>query len=323
MVGNMFVNAINSAFLIPNSKFIIYNFIPKIIMGLLNFLFGGNEKTAEQTKKEEEGKKFDLFKYDGVKAMKMGQVDYAIRCFNEALKLQEDAETIDYLAQALMRKGDLQEAYRTMERLAELAPDNVKVLLQMARIAYMMEDYEAMSAVCDKAIEKDAQNAVAYMLQGQAMAGQGNQIGAIAMLTKAISQNEQLGDAYLLRGRMLLGMGDVASADADADHLMALVPENEDVLMLKAAVEHAKGNRAEAINIYNNVIELNPFNADAYKLRGKAKYEEGDTKGAKEDVDKLLELMPDALSDVSGDFTAEGIEHKVKQAYSMMNPLGL
>ena len=71
------------------------------------------------------------------------------------------------------------------------------------------------------------------------------------------------------------------------------------------------------------MIDVNPFNADAYKERGKVKFEQGDTIGAKEDVEKLLELMPDALSNVSGDYSADGIEHKVKQAYSNLNPFGI
>ena len=53
------------------------------------------------------------------------------------------------------------------------------------------------------------------------------------------------------------------------------------------------------------------------------KFELGDTIGAKEDVEKLLELMPDALSNVSGDYSADGVEHKVKQAYSNLNPFGI
>lgn len=292
-------------------------------MGLWNLLFGSDEKTPEQEQAAEISKKFDLFKYDGVKAMKMGQVDYAVRCFTEALAIQEDGECMDYLAQCYMRAGQLDEAMATLNRLAELVPDNIGVYLQMARLAFMQEDYEAMAATCAKAMEIEPESATAHLLNGQAQVGQGKMIEAVAMFTKAISLNEALGDAYLHRGSLLLKMGDVQSADADADYLLSVVPDNEEVLMLKARIEHAKGKAAEAIAIYNKVIDVNPFNADAYKERGKVKFELGDTIGAKEDVEKLLELMPDALSNVSGDYSADGVEHKVKQAYSNLNPFGI
>ena len=48
-------------------------------MGFWNALFGGKELSPEEEKKEQEAKNFDLLKYDGVKAMKMGQTDYAVR----------------------------------------------------------------------------------------------------------------------------------------------------------------------------------------------------------------------------------------------------
>lgn len=292
-------------------------------MGFWNLLFGSDNKTSEQQQAEEISKKFDLFKYDGVKALKMGQVDYAVKCFTEALNIKEDAETLDYLAQAYLRQGLLEESLAQLDKLTVIVPGNVGVWLQKARIAYMLEDYETMSIHCSKVIEIDAGNAVAHMMQGQAKQAMGDSISAIVMYTKAITLDEQLGEAYLLRSRLLLAIGDVVSADKDVSYLQDIIPDNEDVLMLKAHIEYAKGNKNEAINIYSNVIELNPFNADAYKERGRVKFEIGDTNGAKSDVEKLLELMPDALSDINGDYSAEGIEHKVKQAYSMMNPYGI
>ena len=58
-------------------------------MGFWNVLFGGAELSPEEEKKAQEEKNFDLLKYDGVKAMKIGQADYAVRCFREALKLKK------------------------------------------------------------------------------------------------------------------------------------------------------------------------------------------------------------------------------------------
>jgi len=37
----------------------------------------------------------------------------------------------------------------------------------------------------------------------------------------------------------------------------------------------------------------------------------------------VLELEPQGLANVSGDYSAEGVEHQTKQAYSNLNPFGL
>ena len=53
--------------------------------------------TPEEEKSKNDQKNFDILKYDGVRAQKIGQVAYAIKCFTEALKMQEDFETMTYL----------------------------------------------------------------------------------------------------------------------------------------------------------------------------------------------------------------------------------
>ena len=51
----------------------------------LKSLFFGETDESEETKLN---RNFDVLKYDGIKALKIGKNTYAIRCFNEALKLK-------------------------------------------------------------------------------------------------------------------------------------------------------------------------------------------------------------------------------------------
>lgn len=292
-------------------------------MGFLKALFGGSEQSPEEERKEQEARNFDLLKYDGVKAMRIGRVDYALKCFEGALALKDDLEVRDYMARALTQTGEMEKAVEQYRLLAEAEPGNVGILLQMAHVAYMMEDYGLMEETCQQALTIDKDNAQAHYFMARACIGQGNLINAVAQLTAAIALHEDYGDAYLLRGQTLLKMGDVKGAGDDADFLHEHAGDDEDVLMLKARVEAAKGNKDEALLIYNKVIDLNPFVVEAYRERGQIKFENGDTAGAKADADKVLELDPQQLADVSGEFSANGIEQKTRQAYSAVNPLGI
>lgn len=292
-------------------------------MGFFQSLFGGRKGNSEEKKMEDEAKSFDLYKYDGVKALKTGQPMIAIKCLKAALEIKEDLEARDYLAQALMRNGELLPAYEQLQKLAEAQPDNQAIFIQMANVAYMMEDYIAMSQACEKALLIDNSNAHVHYLYAKACIGQEDMINAIAMLTKAIVLNPNFADAYLLRGQTLLKMGDRNGAREDMELLLKSNPEQEDVLMLKARIEHAEGKADEAMATYSKVIEVNPFSIDAFKERGQVKYDNGDMMGAKEDLQKVLELDPDKVADVNGEYSAEGIEYKVKKAYSNINPLGL
>ena len=292
-------------------------------MSFLNALFGGKQLSSEEEKQEQEAKKFDLLKYDGVKAMKMGQVDYAVCCFTEALKLQDDLEVHDYLSQVLMQKGDMDEAVAELRILAEAEPKNAQIWIRMAQVAYMQEDYTTMSEACEQAMKSEPENAQVYFFSAQARLGRQDIVGAIALLTKAIALQIDYADAYLLRAQMLLKMGDTASADDDAEWLLQHVGDYEDVLLLKARIETAMGNNEAAINMYNKVVEVNPFSIEAFRERGQLKFNAGDGVGAKQDMQMVLELDPQQLSDVNGEYSAEGIEQRVRQAYSAVNPLGL
>ena len=294
-------------------------------MGIWNALFGGRQLSPEEEQKEQEAKKYDLLKYDGVKAMKIGQTDYAIRCFQEALKLNDsDLEVRDYLSQVLLRKGDLDGALEQLQSLlANFTGDKGPILERIAQIAYMKEDYDTMSQTCEQYIQLAPDAPQAYYLLHHSLLHKSNPVAAIAMLTKAIVLNPNFAEAYLSRTQILLGMGDLNAADDDASWLIEHVGAQEDVLLLKARIEARKGNTEQAIKLYDDLTEVNPFSIEAYRERGQLKFDSGDKAGAEADMQKVLELNPNQLANVSGDYSAEGIEHHVRQAYSAINPLGL
>ncbi len=291
-------------------------------MGFWNSLFGG-ETNPEVEKKAADERNFDLLKYDGVKAMRMGQYEYAVKCFEKALETKEDAEVRDYLSRAFIRMGRLDDALAELKMLTMQEPDNIHLKMQAAGVAYMKEDYAEMVALCEQALAIDADNAMVHLFYAKAELGQDNIIQGIAQLTKAIALEENLADARLLRGQTLLKMGDFNAATEDVAWLTEHTEESEDVLLLHARIEAAKGNADEAIRIYSQVIDVNPFQVDAFRERGKLRLEQGDKQGAEEDMKMVLELNPEEMADVNGEYSAEGIEQKTRQAYSNLNPFGI
>ena len=292
-------------------------------MNILKALFGSSEQSPEEEKQNKTERQFDLLKYDGVKAMKIGRANYAVKCFEEALQIHDDLEVRDYLSRTLAATGNFEQALEQVEHLMTAQPGNKDLPIQAAHVALLMDDYDRVQQYCERSLNIDAGNARAHFIYARACQGKNDLIGAIARLTKSIALDEQLGEAYLLRGQLLLQMGDTAGATADVQWLTEHAEAHEDVLMLAARLSIKKGNSEEAANYYARVIDLNPFAVDAYRERGQLRFATGDKQGAQEDMAKVLELNPDELNSVSGDYTAEGIEQQVKRAYSAMNPFGL
>ena len=72
-------------------------------MGFFKSFFSGKPANPEEEKQKNNQKNFEIFKYDGMRAQRMGRTDYAIKCFTEALALQEDFETMGYLVQVYIQ----------------------------------------------------------------------------------------------------------------------------------------------------------------------------------------------------------------------------
>lgn len=271
-------------------------------MGFFKSLFGGTDESPEEKKQRETEREVDVLKTDGRRALQMGQAEFAVKCFEKALQLKDELETRDYLAQALIRDDRLDEAMQQLSILHEAQPENVHILSLMAKVAFMMEDYGKMTELCEQAMLLDKDNAELVYLYGRAALGQQDKVNAVAMFTKAIMLDEQLADAYLKRGEVLLEMGDLDGANEDADWLMERVEGADDVMLLKARVLEAQHNDAEAIEVLSLAIERNPFLTDAYRLRGAARLRMGDKEGAADDAKKVLELNPEEMEGINGEF---------------------
>lgn len=50
--------------------------------------FSGKSETPESEKQKNDQKNFEIFKYDGLRAQRMGRPDYAIKCFTKALAMK-------------------------------------------------------------------------------------------------------------------------------------------------------------------------------------------------------------------------------------------
>ena len=287
-------------------------------MNFFQKLFGGKEETKEEIKVQNETKNFDVLKYDGVRAMKTGEVEYAIRCFKHALEIKDDLEIHDHLSVVYASKGMFPEAYEELQTLSKAQPDNVQIFIRMANIAFMMENYGAMATACEKAILLDSENATAHYLYAEASKGQGDDVNTIAMATKAISIDNKQGNAYLLRGETYLRTQQLSEAEADADWLLEHTEDNEDVLLLKARIERAVNRNNESIEYFTKAIDANPFSYNAFKERSELYSLIGNEAKAKEDAERAEELKP-----TDGKENAEeNIEKQLNDKYKQMNPYG-
>lgn len=289
----------------------------------LKSLFFGESEEAEDAKVKRD---FDVLKYDGIRALNMGKTAYAIRCFNEALKLQEDIEILEKLVGAYSREDRMEEAIETAGRLIAVEPNNVAVLLMRANLCFVAEQYPESIADCHRAIALDATIPQAYFLLAKAQKSSGDALGAIVGLSQAIQLKDDFAEAHLLRAEVMLGAGDCKNGLEDAERVVKLLPEEENAYLVRGRLYEAleNGDMAEkdyqyvtalnpfneqaylrlgslyigrqrldeAIELFDEAIELKPDFARAYGERGRARLQKGDKEGSLADMKKALELNP-------------------------------
>ena len=168
--------------------------------------FSGKSEDPENEKQKTAKKNFEIFKYDGLRAQRMGRPDYAIKCFNEALAIEEDFETLNYLSQIYMQTGEFVKAHELLERMIALEPELTSTYLTLANLCFMQENYQEMADAAQKAIALEEGNAMAHYLLGKANHGLDNGIMTIAHLTKAIVLKDDFTEERLLRAKALYKM---------------------------------------------------------------------------------------------------------------------
>lgn len=302
--------------------------------------FSGKSETPEGENQKNNQKNFDIFKYDGLRAQRMGRTDYAVKCFTGALAIEEEFETMGYLSQLYIQMGETAKARELLEKMALMEPHIANTFLSLANVYFILEDYPAMEEASGKAIAIEEENAVAHYLLARARKKQQDDLMAVAHATKAIALKADFTEARILRAKALLKMKQYRETMEDIDAVLAQNPEEETAILLRGKLKEANGQEEEAETDYRLVTEVNPFNeqaylylgqllinqkklteaiclfdeaielnpnfAEAYHERGRAKLLNGDKDGSIEDIKKSLELNPKEETNLSGKFNNLG-----------------
>jgi len=268
-------------------------FAHKIVnMGFFKTLFGGGVSDPVEEQKKQIQKEFEILKYDGIRAHRMHRMDYARKCFEEAIKLQDDFETYAQLVQLLFETGDFQAALVPLNHMAKAEPHIAETFISLATVHFMLGNYQEMADNAQLAIDKAPDNVQAYYLKGKAMQGLAQEDEAVNLFTKAIDLQSDFAEALLLRGQIYLRQAKLTEALTDAEAVIASGKEVESGLLLRGSVKEVENQSEEAESDYRQVLELDPFNQQAYIYIGKLYMKNERYADAISIMDDAIEVCP-------------------------------
>lgn len=315
-------------------------------MGILSAIFGTSKPTPDQ--------QYNTLHDDGIRAMQIGEMPYAVKCFMAALELKREPATTALLAEVHLRMGNHTEALPLLQELHRLDAANKRVHLLLIETLGRLGHYEEERTAASEFLAQEPTHPAALYLAAEADHGTGNHLAAIAHLTQSLTHEPNMLQAHRLRATILAEMQQWNEALADAEVLLHNQPDDEDHLTLHAQILTAIGRHEEAVADYEHLIALNPFArtatlalgrlyvtltrydkalalyddaiecqpdfAEAYKQRGAIKHHLHDDAGAADDLKKALELAPANEVVPDGEYT--NMENAMNDRYRAMNPYG-
>ena len=196
---------------------------------------------------------------------------------------------------AFFAQGQMEEAIRKYDEAIRLSSDTPGAYAGRGLAYSNLGQFQRAVQDFDAAIRLNPQNADAYNNRGLAFGELGDFNKAVQDFDASIRLNPQRADAYNNRGLAYGELGDFNKAVQDFDASIRLNPQRADAYNNRGLAYGELGDFNKAVQDFDAAIRLNPQNADAYNNRGLAYGELGDFRLAARDFGQALRLKPELI----------------------------
>lgn len=261
-------------------------------MSLLKTLFSFAGNDSADSAERENNRKFDILKYDGIKALKIGKNGYAVRCFKEATIIKEEFETLGFLAATLVQLEEYAEALEIYARMCEMQPENGTPRLQRASI--LLTNGQAQQALDECLATPHSSDTVVHKetLTARALHALHEYEQAIVHIETACKAGKVETEVATLKAHIYIDANQPEKAVREATLAIDSTDENEEAFLLRAKANEMLNNHQQALSDYNEVLELNPFSQQAVLCAGRIMADTKQLTDATELLNDFVEINP-------------------------------
>ena len=247
---------------------------------------------SPSAEKRNSDKDFEMFKYDGIRAFRMGKTDFAILCFEEALKIRREPETASLLINAYLQNNQTDNALRIANQAVEADATNMNALLGRARILFQCEKYDEALADCRLIFAADFPHPLVHLLEAKIKRALNDPQAAISSLEEALAKQDDLVDARLAMAEILFELGRYDEALLHAEKLAELAPDDEQSFIIKGRIYEKNGKPNDALECYDRALSLDPYSRETAILAASAMLRDGRAASALTFLNDTLEMIP-------------------------------
>ncbi|WP_308554502.1 tetratricopeptide repeat protein [uncultured Porphyromonas sp.] len=239
--------------------------------------------------------KANTLKFDALRALKIGEVDFAIRALRTSLEEIDDPECRLYLAQALQRKPDLAGSMAELTTILEAYPDYPMALYEATKVSNGLDQHSETIAYAERALATEletAQQAELHRMKAQAQLALSESEQALATIDQALQLTDEVPLYWLIKVKVLIALERWEDALAVALETAEKFPEEERAYLYEGLITYHEGDKERAERAFRQVVETDPFNVEGYmhlahlveELRGK--------EAAADEMEQALDMIP-------------------------------
>lgn len=216
--------------------------------------------------------------------------ELALKEYQAALKADPNAQSVKArLASIYFSLGDVPNALRYAEDVADGPTQDARILTHMAGILAGGGESEKALVVLDRAIAEDAEASDAYFSKGLLLLNLKRQAEAEQAIRAGLARSADSAVGHYHLGRVLLESGKPDEAMASFERAIAANPSFEPGYLALASMYELRHERERAVGVLKKYLQnVNPRNRDIRHQLVRLYIEAKDYQGAKKELEDLI-----------------------------------
>lgn len=208
----------------------------------------------------------------------------------EAIAPGDDPSIQKQIAELYLREGHVGEAIATQAALRDAKELSDAELLALARLQARNGDPEGAFKSLEPIQSVRPDDAGAKVVEAEILLIKGEELLAAKLMDRLVEENPGLMEARLLRVRYFLNSGYPEVAEQDVNGIEGKDAKRPDVVLMKARILTRLAKHEEAAEALTLLVEEHPDNVDALAQLAEAKLNLGKNVEANDLVDKVLRI---------------------------------
>lgn len=261
--------------------------------------------------------------YQGQEAHEKGDLQTALKFYEEALKILPEFPEAEYQrGTALLSLGKRDEAEKAFRRALELRADWTLPMTSLGALLLQKNNFAEAEKFLTKAAESDDKNFLAFSALTELRIKTKANINVLKELLGKIQtltgKANPTASIWAARAALENALGDKTAAKASLNRAFEIEPKNKPALMQRAEIALVEGDKTTAMKIVETLFQIAPNAADTKILQARIYAAGGNADDALKILDSIENPAPDvsALRDkiaVAALINVEDLEKHLKQ----------